>query len=385
MASCHSLRTVENNLVGDPLDMKMFGFTDWSFEEGTHDPFSVQTGGMKTKDCSIAKPPAGSEFDLDETAGSNNNIAIRLSILRGFEFVSQLRRASVLVSQAGDKDVNVYVKGAPECMKDICRAESFPVDYQDLLDFYTQRGFRVIACATKQVPFDWTSLQRMERDEAERGLNFTGFIIFENKLKPATAETIEELEAAGIRQVMCTGDNILTAISVARECALIDRTAHCFVPRFAEDGPRNSSARLKWQSVDNPLFELDERTLMPLPPPAEGDVSLPYDMSNLRNYTLAVTGDIFRWTVDFGEETVLRRMLVACQIFARMSPDEKHELVEKLQALDHCCGFCGDGANDCGALKAADVGISLSEAEASVAAPFTSQVFDISCVPEVIR
>lgn len=68
-----------------------------------------------------------------------------------------------------------------------------------------------------------------------------------------------------------------------------------------------------------------------------------------------------------------------------MSPDEKHELVEKLQAIDYTCGFCGDGANDCGALKAADVGISLSEAEASVAAPFTSRVFDISCVPEVIR
>jgi cation-transporting ATPase 13A2 len=68
-----------------------------------------------------------------------------------------------------------------------------------------------------------------------------------------------------------------------------------------------------------------------------------------------------------------------------MSPDEKHELVEKLQSLDYCCGFCGDGANDCGALKAADVGISLSEAEASVAAPFTSRVFDITCVPEVIR
>ena len=68
-----------------------------------------------------------------------------------------------------------------------------------------------------------------------------------------------------------------------------------------------------------------------------------------------------------------------------MSPDEKHELVEKLQSLDYCVGFCGDGANDCGALKAADVGISLSEAEASVAAPFTSRVFDISCVPQVIR
>lgn len=68
-----------------------------------------------------------------------------------------------------------------------------------------------------------------------------------------------------------------------------------------------------------------------------------------------------------------------------MSPDEKHELVEKLQSIDYCCGFCGDGANDCGALKAADVGISLSDAEASVAAPFTSRQFDISCVPTLIR
>lgn len=68
-----------------------------------------------------------------------------------------------------------------------------------------------------------------------------------------------------------------------------------------------------------------------------------------------------------------------------MSPDEKHELVEKLQTLDYCVGFCGDGANDCGALKAADVGVSLSEAEASVAAPFTSRSFEISCVLQLIR
>ncbi|KAM7201515.1 hypothetical protein V8F33_003339 [Rhypophila sp. PSN 637] len=385
MATCHSLRSVDDELIGDPMDLKMFEFTRWSFEEqsqlGSHGDEEEQ-GNLHP---SIARPPPTSKIQTNG-GGPESHSPFELGVLKSFEFVSHLRRASVIVRTFGQQSGDIYVKGAPECMREICKPDSFPSDYEEQLSYYTHKGYRVIACATRHLKkLSWVKAQKMKREVVESELEFVGFIIFENKLKPVTASVLRELLESNIGTVMVTGDNILTAISVARECNMISKTAHCFVPRFVQGHSRDQNAQLKWESIDNSIYQLDEKTLLPLPAPPEGDASLPYDISNLRNYSVAVTGEVFRWVVDFAPPEVMRRMLVTGKVFARMSPDEKHELVEKLQSIDYCAGFCGDGANDCGALKAADIGISLSEAEASVAAPFTSRVFDIRCVPEVIR
>lgn len=70
-----------------------------------------------------------------------------------------------------------------------------------------------------------------------------------------------------------------------------------------------------------------------------------------------------------------------------MKPSDKTHLIQRLKNLhnDMYIGMCGDGANDCGALKQADVGISLSDTEASIAAPFTSKIDEISCVCELLK
>lgn len=112
-----------------------------------------------------------------------------------------------------------------------------PLDFEELLSQYTHKGYRVIACATKyKQKLNWMKVQKMTRAEAECSLEFVGFIIFENKLKPSTTGVIAELNQAGIRNIMCTGDNILTAVSVARECGLIEAEEQCFIPHFVE-GP----------------------------------------------------------------------------------------------------------------------------------------------------
>ncbi|KAJ5792184.1 uncharacterized protein N7503_008162 [Penicillium pulvis] len=383
MATCHSLRVVDGELLGDPLDVKMFQFTGWSYEEGGGHASEPTSPKFDTITPSVARPP---ETHIGESQRIGPNLPVELGVLRNFEFVSHLRRASVLVRQFGDNGVSFFVKGAPESIKDICVPETLPSDYDELLNYYTHKGYRVIACATKyERKLSWMKAQKLSRTEAESNLEFLGFIIFENKLKPSTSRVISELNEAGIRNVMCTGDNILTAVSVAKECKMIDPGEHCFIPHFIEEPGLIGKTSLIWESVDNPDLRLDPRTLLPLQTSTEEDLSIPGNLLHDRHYCVAVTGDVFRWMVDYGNEDVLNRILVIGKVFARMSPDEKHELVEKLQSIDYCCGFCGDGANDCGALKAADVGISLSDAEASVAAPFTSRLFEISCVPTLIR
>jgi cation-transporting ATPase 13A3/4/5 len=110
-----------------------------------------------------------------------------------------------------------------------------PTDYEEILEYYTHHGYRVIALAAKTLPnISSKRAQRLKRREAESDLVFLGFIVFENKLKPSTPGVLAQLRDARIRRVMCTGDNILTAISIARECELVSKEGYVFVPHFKE-------------------------------------------------------------------------------------------------------------------------------------------------------
>lgn len=99
---------------------------------------------------------------------------------------------------------------------------SVPDDFNNILTYYTSEGYRVIALAYKSLKkLSYAKVQRITREIAESELNFLGFVILENRLKPETMPVIAELNEAAIKVVMVTGDNILTALSVARDCDII--------------------------------------------------------------------------------------------------------------------------------------------------------------------
>ena len=67
----------------------------------------------------------------------------------------------------------------------------------------------------------WSEVDELSRSQLEEGSDFLGLIIMQNLVKKETYGAIAELHNADIVTLMVTGDNIQTAISVARDCELV--------------------------------------------------------------------------------------------------------------------------------------------------------------------
>ncbi|MGG7325582.1 magnesium-translocating P-type ATPase [Clostridium baratii] len=62
------------------------------------------------------------------------------------------------------------------------------------------------------------------------------------------------------------------------------------------------------------------------------------------------------------DDSELQKKVEETDIFAKLSPNQKTRIVTSLRENGHTVGFLGDGINDAGAMRAADVGISVDTA-----------------------
>ncbi|KAA6400095.1 MAG: putative Calcium-transporting ATPase PAT1 [Streblomastix strix] len=81
------------------------------------------------------------------------------------------------------------------------------------------------------------------------------------------------------------------------------------------------------------------------------------------NEGIALLGEQFRSLQEEEQLKILPRL----QILARSSPIDKHLLVQLLQKLGHIVAVTGDGTNDAPALSKADVGFAMGIAGTEIA------------------
>ncbi|XP_078523236.1 putative cation-transporting ATPase 13A4 [Lissotriton helveticus] len=365
LASCHSLMVIDGKLQGDPLDLKMFEGTFWEVEDQS---INEDVEGKQTSSMILKPGPKASKVPVEG-----------LAIVHQFPFSSGLQRMSVVTEVVESDQCLVFMKGAPEKVISFCRPETVPSDFSNELQIYTRQGFRVIGLAYKPMPSKTPSeLNSLAREDVESNLEFLGLLVMENQLKPETKPVLEELLEARIRTVMVTGDNLQTALTVGKRSGMIPESSKGFLVTAC--GPEGSSPpsitlrevddqKSKMDGVDEMFISIEEKFCHAM---------------QLGNYYFAMDGKTYQVILQHFY-SLLPKFLLNGVIFARMSPRQKASLAEELIKLDYYVGMCGDGANDCGALRTAHVGISLSEQEASMASPFTSRTPNIECVSEVIK
>lgn len=135
------------------------------------------------------------------------------------------KRMSVLYERAGERWL--ALKGAPESVLAICsracadgRMEELDVARRQALqaatDAMAARGLRVLAFAERRVAPD----ERLEAAAAESDLAFVGLAGLEDPPRPEVPRAVAQLQAAGVRVLMLTGDHPATARAIAERVGI---------------------------------------------------------------------------------------------------------------------------------------------------------------------
>lgn len=181
-----------------------------------------------------------------------------------------------------DRRRETFVKGAPEKILGLCKlTEKEMIKLTNIYEEMASQGLRVLGFAVNSA-------------ESDR-LKFLGFIGIADAIRPEVKDAIRRAKMAGIKVIMITGDNELTAKHVAEEIGLI----------------------------------------------TEGQE--------------VITGV----QLEQMDDVELMERLDKIRVFARVIPEHKLRIVKALQTKGEVVAVTGDGVNDSLALKQAEVGIAM--------------------------
>eukprot|EP01038_Epipyxis_sp_PR26KG_P009128 gene9128-12312_t len=412
-----------STLVGDPIELAAMKGIDWSWDAKTST--ATPDGSLKRQQLTVIAirqklstlsnipadqrlPQHKTEFDnLEKELTTLNSKIIEskkksfhakytaIQVIQRHHFSSSLQRMSVVcrchdqnrqeyspvietvtttsnVSTKSKANINnqpgydetegdwfCLVKGSPEAILSLLQPKAVPIWYTNCYETLARKGLRVLALAYRQV-----SLKDHPEDQprawVESSLLFGGFIAFECKIRTDSPVVIGALIQSDHRVAMLTGDALLTSLHVARQVNICDAKKNSATLLINKSNDINSIQQ------NSPYWKIrDEIT-------GVEDV-IPFDIPTVapigNKYNLLTTEETFLAVVSMtgGKTSLMWKHVGLFKVFARMSPQGKASIIRSIQEADKDAHvfMCGDGGNDVGALKQADVGLALLSGHAN--------------------
>lgn len=315
-----------NSVIHEPL-RSMFNealaVNSTAFEDRNPETGELEFVGSKTETALL-------RFAKDLNWAPYQQTRQAADIVQMIPFSSERKAMGVVVRIPGS-GYRLYLKGASEIITKLCtrhiivrRPGSSPSDDKSIetaqiteleeenisrtIIFYANQMLRTLAIAYRDFeswpPAGHTGAEdEVPYEMIADQLTLIGIVGIEDPLRPGVKEAVAKCHGAGVTIKMCTGDNVLTARSIASQCGIF--TAGGII-------------------MEGPVF----RRLSP-------------------------------------EER--REIVPRLQVLARSSPEDKRILVDTLKGLGEIVGVTGDGTNDGPALKHANVGFSMGIAGTEIA------------------
>ena len=211
------------------------------------------------------------------------------------------RKLMSSINKINDETI-VIVKGAPDVLINKCINLS-PKETNELktkIQEWSNSSYRVLMSAIKKITSsNLNELKLLKNHElynlVENKLDFIGLVAMIDPPRETSKESIRLCLNAGIKPIMITGDNINTAIAIAKELGIY----------------------------------------------REGDLAI--DGTKLKELS--------------GEE--LFKNIEKYSVYARAIPEDKIRIVHAWQKKNQVVAMTGDGVNDAPALKAAEIGCAM--------------------------
>lgn len=212
---------------------------------------------------------------------------LREAYKRVWEHPFDVKRRLMAVVVSTGESLDFYIKGALESLSFMCERDC-PQEIYKAHDSMAQKGLRVLA-------FGYAKLSKVPESLEEVKIKIVGLVGFLDPPKEGAKEAVEMAHKAGIRVIMITGDNLLTAKTIASKVSIY----------------------------------------------REGDIAI--EGKDLEKFS----------------DEELYHLLKRVSVVARATPEDKYRIVRVLQAKGEVVAVTGDGVNDVPALKVADLGIAM--------------------------
>jgi Ca2+-transporting ATPase len=221
-------------------------------------------------------------------------------IICQFPFSSEKKSMGTLINFNHEKIF--FIKGAPEKILSLSILTEEEDSIKGKIETYQKAGKRVIAFAHKIISSQ--EAWNFSSDFLEKNLEFDGFMVISDPLRKEAYSAVKKCFEAGIDIKMLTGDNLLTAQTIAKELGLTTK---------------NKNTSMESSQID----KLDDKSL----------------------------------------EKELHDLVV----IARSKPMTKFRIVDLLMKQNKSVAVTGDGINDAPSLKRAEVGIAMGISGTEVA------------------